>query len=322
MNLEKKFKSKEKLVVAVSGGPDSMCLLHNLLKIQKKLSLTLIVAHVNYQLRGEDSNLDQELVENFCKQCNLTCFVKKVNDLTLKDSNLEEKLRKMRYDFFEEIRKKQNVDKIVLAHNEDDQAETVLMRILRGAGLRGLGGMKAKSKKQKAKLMRPFLDVSREEVLDYCKKNKVLYRIDQSNYDKKFFRNQVRHEVLPFLEKYNPEVGSNLLRLGETAGRDYDFIQETAQEKMSDVRCQMSDRQEMILDYKKWLKLEPAMQYEVLRQAINEIRGNLTGIKMVHLDEVVTMLNKNIGNKHKILPGGLKIELRDGRIKLQVSSNK
>jgi len=306
---EKLFKNGDKIIVAVSGGPDSMCLLHNLLKLQKKLNLVLIVAHVNYKLRGKDSDMDQKLVQDFCRQSNLACFVKKVNDITLSDSNLEAKLREIRYGFFEEVRKKQNADKIVLAHNQDDQIETILMRILRGTGLKGLRGIL----KKRDKIMRPLLNVSRQEILDYCKENKVEFHVDQSNYDKRFFRNQVRHQILPFLEKYSPDLRLNLKRLGKLAQRDYDFIQKSAQKELKKLILE-DTKSGLVLGYKKWLKLDPALQYETLRQAVLKIRGNLTGIKLVHWEEVISVLRKGVGNKRKILPGGLKIELLNGKI--------
>lgn len=309
MNIERFFQPKKKVIVAVSGGPDSMCLLHNLLKLQKKLGLVLIIAHVNYKLRGKDSEADQKLVENFAKQHNLTCKVKEVKDFSLNTPSLEAKLRKIRYDFFEEVRKEQNIDKIVLAHNQDDQIETILMRILRGTGLRGLRGML----KERNRIVRPLLDVSRKEVLDYCKENKVEFRVDQSNYDKRFFRNQVRHQILPFLEKYSPDLRLNLKRLGKLAQRDYDFIQKSAQKELKKLILE-DTKSGLVLGYKKWLKLDPALQYETLRQAALKIRGNLTGIKLVHWEEVISVLRKGVGNKRKILPGGLKIKLLNGKI--------
>jgi len=311
MNIERFFQPKKKVIVAVSGGPDSMCLLHNLLKLQKKLNLVLIVAHVNYKLRGKDSDADQKLVENFAKQHNLACKVKEVKGFSLSDSNLEAKLRKIRYDFFEEARKKYKADKVVLAHTLNDQVETVLMRILRGAGLRGLRGML----KERGKIVRPLLDFNRQEILDYCKENKVEFHVDRSNYDKKFFRNQVRHQILPFLEKYSPDLRLNLKRLGKLTQRDYDFIQKSAQKGLKKLTLE-DTKSGLVLDYKKWLKLDPALQYEVLRQAVLRIRGNLTGIKLIHWEEVISVLRKGVGNKQKALPGGLKIGLRSGKIRI------
>ncbi|TES95304.1 tRNA lysidine(34) synthetase TilS, partial [Patescibacteria group bacterium] len=270
---------------------------------------------VNYKLRGKDSDADQKLVENFAKQHNLACKVKEVKGFSLSDSNLEAKLRKIRYDFFEEARKKYKADKVVLAHTLNDQVETVLMRILRGAGLRGLRGML----KERGKIVRPLLDFNRQEILDYCKENKVEFHVDRSNYDKKFFRNQVRHQILPFLEKYSPDLRLNLKRLGKLAQRDYDFIQKSAQKELKKLILE-DTKSDLVLDYKKWLKLDPALQYETLRQAVLKIRGNLTGIKLVHWEEVISVLRKGVGNKQKALPGGLKIELRSGRIKIVHSS--
>jgi len=296
------FEQGEKIVVAVSGGPDSMCLLDILRKRQPKL----IVAHVNYHLRGKDSLRDEKLVTNYCKQHNLTYKIKRIKGLSLRTAS-EERLRDLRYDFFQEILKKYHFNRVAIAHTLDDQVETVLMRILRGSGLRGLQGMLAK----REQIIRPLINYSRKDTLNYCKKHQVPYRIDRSNTNLKFFRNQVRLKVIPHLKKYSPDILTNLKRLSELSQRDYSFIEREAKEFPI-----KKSKKELILDYQKWLKLHPALKYEVLRQAILQIRGNLNRIKLVHLDQVVLMLNKGIGRKHKVLPNGLKIELLNAKIKL------
>ncbi len=306
VSIEEKFKQGEKIVVAISGGPDSMTLLDMLRKLQPKLNLKLIVAHVNYNLRGKDSLRDEKLVIDYCKQHNLTYKIKRIQGLSLHTVS-EEHLRDLRYHFFQEILKKYHFNRAAIAHTLDDQIETVLMRILRGSGLRGLRGILV----QREKFIRPLLDYSRKDTLSYCKKYKVPYRIDRSNTNLKFFRNQVRLKVIPYLKKYSPDILTNLKRLGKLSQRDYSFIEKEA--KKFPLK---KSKKELFLDYKEWLKLHPALKYEVLRQAILQIKGDLNRIKLIHLDQAVTMLDKGVGRKHKVLPGGLKIELLNAKIKL------
>ncbi len=309
-DIVKLFKPKEKIIIAASGGPDSMCLLDLLRKLQPRLKLQLIVAHVNYGLRGKASDHDEKLVIDYCKQHNLAYKIKRIKGLFPRTTS-EEHLRDLRYQFLRKILKKYHFNRVAIAHTLDDQVETVLMRILRGSGLRGLRGMLVR----REQIVRPLINYYRKDTLSYCKKYKVPYRIDCSNVNLKFFRNQVRLKVIPFLKKYSSDILTNLKRLGELSQRDYSFIEVEARKKLHNLKSR-TIRKGMVLDYQKWLKLHEALKYEVLRQAILEIKGDLNRIKLIHLDQVVTMLKRGIGRKHKVLPSGLKIELLNAKIKI------
>jgi len=205
---EKFLERGDKVIVGVSGGPDSIGLALALKKLQEKYQFDLELVHVNYHQRGEESRLDEKFVRDFAEENDLTL---KVIDYEEKPkNNLEERMRDFRYGEFEKIRKDLGYDKIAVAHHADDQAETFLMNLLRGAGLSGLSGMKFK----KDFLIRPFLGFSKEEILGFLKESDQKYRIDNTNLETDFTRNKIRLELVPFLEKkFDFRAGESLGRL-------------------------------------------------------------------------------------------------------------
>lgn len=204
LNTVKKYElwePKESFIVAVSGGPDSLCLLDLLYLLSKKYGFTLHVAHVNYRLRGVDSDLDEACVRERAAVYDLPITV--LHPKKTEANNLEEKLRILRFRFFEELRVQKNATRIALGHHQDDQAETFLLRLLRGSGMSGLSAMRPKSNS----LVRPLLHMTRADILRYVQERNIEYRTDQSNSDQKYLRNKVRHDLLPFLEKnYQPRI--------------------------------------------------------------------------------------------------------------------
>jgi len=211
---EKLWKKGDKIVLGVSGGPDSMCLLDIFLKLQKKYSLKLIVAHINYALRGKDSQKDETLVRKVCEtnQCKLVVFKPKKKF----EKNLEENLRKVRYDFFEKTRKKYGFDLIAVAHNADDQIETFFLNLFRGSGEKGLAGMKTRNER----IIRPLLFCFKKEILAYAKKEKIEFRLDKTNQENDFTRNKVRNLLIPYLEKkFNPNIKKVILRTVDNFSR-------------------------------------------------------------------------------------------------------
>lgn len=201
------WKKGDKIVLGVSGGPDSMCLLDIFLKLQKKYSLDLIIVHVNYDLRGNDSQKDEALVRKVCEtnQCKLVVLKPKKKF----EKNLEENLRKLRYAFLEKTRKKYGFDLIAVAHNADDQIETFFLNLLRGSGEKGLAGMKTRNEQ----IIRPLLFCFKKEILAYAKKRKVKFRLDKTNQENDFTRNKVRNLLIPYLEKkFNPNIKKVILR--------------------------------------------------------------------------------------------------------------
>ncbi len=193
---------KSRLLLAVSGGMDSMTLLHILAKEKDRYG-GFAVAHVNHQLRGDESNADEAFVRETCEKLGIECFVKQLltGDAAVANKRgIEETARDDRYQFFEEITTKHDFDLVITAHTKNDQAETLLMRLMRGAGTRGLAGIPRSRKLGEKLIVRPWLDVTREQIERHAKANDVEYRHDSTNSEKHFTRNRVRLELLPLME--------------------------------------------------------------------------------------------------------------------------
>ncbi|HLR36336.1 MAG TPA: tRNA lysidine(34) synthetase TilS, partial [Tissierellales bacterium] len=194
----------DQVVIGVSGGPDSMALLYILLDIKKVIPFNIYVAHVNHGVRGEAANKDEEFVRNICKDLNFPFYSIKVNMYEYaKDHNMtgEEAGRKLRYDFFKKVLKKHGRGKIAVAHNKNDQAETLIMRFMRGTGIDGLKGIPYK----RGNIIRPLLEINRDEIEAYIGENKIDTRLDKTNLEPIYNRNKIRLELMPYIEEnFNP----------------------------------------------------------------------------------------------------------------------
>lgn len=207
-------------IVGVSGGADSLCLLDILFVLSQKHHFTLHIAHVNYHLRDSDSDLDEALVKEAAEGYHLPCTVLSYRQKMKNVS--EEKLRDIRYAFFEKLRKKTGAKNIAVAHNQDDQAETLLLRLLRGAGLSGLAAMRPKNDH----IIRPLIEMSRADILSYLKARRIAYREDASNALPLYFRNRIRHTLIPFLEEnFQPQVRKLLAETALILGDDYALLE-------------------------------------------------------------------------------------------------
>lgn len=217
LNTIKEYKlieTGEKVVIGVSGGPDSMCLLNILNNLKKDLNIDIFVAHINHMIR-EEADSETEYVKEFCKKIDVECFVKKVNVIKISEESklgTEETGRRIRYDFFREIKKKTNSDKIATAHNLNDNAETVLMNIIRGSGSSGLKGIEP----IKNDLIRPIIKCKRDEIEDYCNTLKLNPKFDKSNEENIYTRNKIRNLLLPYLkENFNPNIIETINRMSD-----------------------------------------------------------------------------------------------------------
>lgn len=258
------WKRGDTILVAVSGGPDSLCLLDCLFCLSKKYEWSLHIAHVNYALRGVDSDADEALVRERAEFYTLplsTLHPKKLQ----KTNNLEARLRDIRYDFFEKTRRTLGFNSIAVAHNQDDQAETLLLRLIRGSGLRGLGAMRPKD----GVIIRPLLLTSRNEILEYLSEKQLPFRLDASNSDPAFTRNRVRHELLPFLESFNPNIRETLSNAALSLADDADLLALLLAPSLS----KESDSQRFSLDVDAFCVLHPALQRSILRH-IAEVSGH------------------------------------------------
>ena len=302
------WEKDSKIILGVSGGPDSVFLLDFFSKLKKKYNLELYIAHVNYSLRGKDSKRDELFVRELGKKYDV-----EVNVLRPKKSeyegNLENSLRKIRYDYFEKMRQKFGFDLIAVAHNQDDQAETVLMRIIRGSGLNGLSAMKAKS----GKIIRPILQISKADILAYNKQNKLEYRTDKSNSNTKFARNKIRHMLLPYLEKnFNPGIKKTLSEWSFVVADDYDFVDKNA-ERFAESICKNKCGH---FSAKKIMTLHPAMQRQVLRNIFLKLKNNVVDIENKQIEEMLKVIKSAKSKTQKAVIGGLNILKKGDKVEI------
>lgn len=301
VSLQSLWKRNSKVIVGVSGGPDSVCLLDVLVKIKEKSEMDLHVVHVNYGLRGKDSEKDQELVQELAQKNELGLSVLKVEKL--KKIN-EEKLRNIRYDFFEKVRMELNFDLIAVAHNQDDQVETFFLHLLRGTGLSGLSGMKFKNEK----IVRPLLDVSKKDILKYLRENKLKYRVDKTNKEDVFLRNKIRNKLIPYLEKdFNLNIRKTIFDATIVAGEDMSFISDFSKKIFSKNRnIKASEIQ----------KLHPAIQNRVILEKIKEVKGDLRNIESAHIEEILKIAKSAKSKNQNFSFQGLKIERKGDKLDL------
>lgn len=309
------WKEGDRIVVGVSGGPDSVCLLDILVKLSKRKRFKLLVVHINYGLRGTDSIKDEIFVRKLTQKYGLGLEVLNAKKESQKNST-ENFLRDIRYNFFEEIRKENSFDLIAVAHNQDDQAETILMRLIRGSGLLGLSGIRPKNNK----IIRPLLDISRAEIITYLKENKLKYRIDKTNKESKFLRNKIRNKLIPLLEKeYNPILKETLASATESIADDYNFIFQNTEKIFKKIIFNV-EKKVYYFDSKLFVKTHSALQKQVLRRIIFNLKENLFNIDSAHLDEIVKIIKSDKNKSQQMIFKGLKV-LKKGDI-IYISTEK
>ena len=314
------IEKEDKLVIGVSGGPDSMALLHILLTLQEKEqipSCTLLVAHVNHMLRKEAEE-ETAYVEEFCRLYQIPCFVKraKVEELAQKAKmGTEEMGRNIRYQFFEEVRQKEKAQKIVTAHHANDNAETVLMNILRGSGTAGLRGIEPIRKNEKnVVFVRPLLNCTKEEIYEYCEEKKLQPKIDKSNQENVYNRNKVRNILIPFLEKeWNPNIVATLNRLSELARQENQYLERQTQKAYEDMVLE-EGKDSIVLSLKKWNGQDFVIKSRVIRYTINRLLGTTKDIEKIHIEDIIKLCENNVGNKYLIPNKKVKVLVNKGKI--------
>lgn len=290
----------DKVLVGVSGGPDSLALLYLLNSLKNNLKLKLYIAHFDHMLR-KDSVKDARFVRKLSVELKIpfTDARVRVKKLAGKGS-LEEIARNARLNFLFRVAKKVKADKIALGHNLDDQAETVLMRILRGAGLYGLAGISPIRKINGFTVIRPLIATSRKEIEGFLRKNKIKPRLDTTNLENVYLRNKIRNQLLPLLEeKYNRNIKLILANMGETVASDYDYLSQAA------VRA--NKRLGKRLNLKRFLQLHPAIQRLILRLNIAKLSGNTRRIGFQHIKEIEDMIARRPLNSVVDLPKGVSV---------------
>ena len=280
----------ESIIVAVSGGADSVCLLKILYALREYLNIGLTVAHFNHGLRPKEDEKETEFVAKLAKKLNLALICDTSNNITkAHGSSIEEKAREMRYQFFQKAINENHAQKLALGHTMNDQAETVLMHFLRGTGLTGLSGIPPIRQNC---FIRPLIDITRDEIHTYLKQNDESFIIDSSNLETRYLRNKIRLELLPLLLDYQPKLVEHLGELAFLCRQETQFIDEEAT-KLLDIITFDSSKHSFDLSLTTFTTLSCSLQYRIIRQAIKKIKGNLRKIDRVHIKTIIDCANKD-----------------------------
>ncbi len=320
------------IVVAVSGGADSIALLAALRQLAPRQQWRLHVGHVNHQLRGAESDADAEFVAQTAARAGLPCTVRSIDVRRAQavHASPENTARRLRYRLLSEIARAIDARFIALAHHQDDQAETVLLHLLRGSGLGGLAGMRYASpllladqaatgctgesadsdgagarveSEPTLTLVRPLLDVARADIRAYCQRRRLAFREDRSNETTTPQRNWLRHAVLPLLETRYPQAARTLARAALTIEEDYQYLTEQAENWLQRNARRCPDG--MLLDHAAWRALPPALQSSVLRCAVAAIARHTQGLEHAHVVHARATLHEGRAGVASPLPGGL-----------------
>lgn len=308
----------DRIIVAVSGGPDSVCLLHVLFKLKEKYELTLFVAHVNHQLRGLHADEDMRFVREMSESLGLPFYAKVENVAKLASDmhmSLEQAGRYVRYNFFRELKGQLKADKIAVAHNKDDQAETVLLHFLRGTGTQGLTGMDPVS----GDIIRPLIEFSRKDIETYIKENGLKYRTDYTNYEINYTRNRIRLELIPYLrEHFNRKITDVIVQTADILREEDNYIQKDVEEVCKRI-CHMS-QDGVQINLKEFSELQLAIKRRLIKKAIQMVKGNDLNVEFKHINYIIDFVEHgNSGNRIDI-PGNLCVGLQYGKIKVFLSS--
>ena len=286
----------DQILVALSGGPDSVCLLHILYELKNKFNLTLGAIHINHMLRGKESDNDEKYIDKLCDELGINHYVKRINiECVAKAENvsLEVAGRNERYKAFEEIKTKYGYNKIAVAHNANDQAETILMRMMRGTGLEGLVGIKAV---REGGIIRPILCLNRSEIESYCAENHLMPRIDKSNMERIYSRNKVRLDILPYMkEHFNDDIVETLNRMVLLLQKDNEFIEEYSK-KCYNKYCKTKIN-ELIIKKELFKDEMDSIISRVIIMAFKNISNSHENFEMKHINQITSLSKNSTGKK-------------------------
>ncbi|HEC33239.1 MAG TPA: tRNA lysidine(34) synthetase TilS [Chloroflexi bacterium] len=320
------------VVVGVSGGPDSLCLLHLLIRLQEPYRLRLHVAHLHHGARGEEADADADFVADLARRWGLPATVAKRDVPAIAQAHklaFEEAARRIRYAFLAHVASEVGATKVAVAHNADDQAETVLMHFLRGAGLAGLRGMLPATPLSTYRLLksvsapplsptpptliRPLLGTSRTDIEQYCAEQGLEPRFDRSNLDITYFRNRLRHELLPLLATYNPNIHRRLLHTADVLAADYALLARLRDRVWEKVVVEETE-DIIAFDRASWQAQHLSLQRALIREATYRLRSHLRDVDFVHVENGVRVAQKGNTGAQATLPGGLALTVEYDRL--------
>jgi len=303
------LEKNDSVLVGLSGGPDSVTLLHALYSLKKEYSLNILLAHLDHKFRGEESRADRKFCEDLAKKYNLEIMWEEIDVPKIskeKGISPEEAARFERYGFFKRSAKERGIDKIAVGHTRDDQAETVLMRIIRGAGMKGLGGISPVKDMHGFKIIRPLIEISRKDVEAFISETGLKFRKDSSNEKAIFTRNKIRLELIPLLEKeFNSNIKEVLANMAENLKTEDEFLSKLAKRKFKSVS--KVRQEEILIDIKKFKKQPEAIRKRILRAALEEFKGDLRRLTYQHWKEMEDLINSRPVNSIVNLPAGISV---------------
>lgn len=261
----------------------------------------------------KEADEETKYVQEFCEKLGIECYIKKVDVISLSEKNkvgTEETGRKIRYEFFEEVRKKTNANKIATAHNSNDNAETVLMNLLRGTGTSGLKGIEA----LRNDLIRPIIECGRDEIESYCSRNKLDPRFDKSNKENIYTRNKIRNLLIPYIkENFNPNIIETINRLSVLAKEENEYLEDVVKDEYSKLLLKENE-DEIILNLKEFNLLKKVIKSRIILYTINNLLGNCQGIEKVNIEDIIKLCENNIGNKFLLPNKNIKILVKNKKI--------
>lgn len=273
------------LIAAISGGPDSMAMLDAVLELTRDWGVKIHVAHFNHMFRGEEAEEEATFVANTAKKMGLNCTVEALDvPLFLQETGLspEEGARSLRYNFLERVRDKVKGDYIMTAHHANDQAETLLLHLLRGTGTEGLAAISSRE----GNLIRPMLGVTKEEIIAYCQERDLEFRLDPSNNEEIYTRNKVRLNLIPHLKQFNPQIIHSLVKTADICRGENDFLNQITGDMMDKINIMVREKQ-VSVNYREIKKLHPALQRRLIRQVVDNFTGSQGYLSFDHTEEVL-----------------------------------
>ncbi|NLK00419.1 MAG: tRNA lysidine(34) synthetase TilS [Clostridia bacterium] len=299
------LQSGDRVILAVSGGPDSVVMAQILYLLKDDLGISLHIAHLNHRFRGKEAEEDARFVERLAQSLNLdyTSGSKNVPDfIDSRGLSAEEGARIVRYQFLNHVAKTVGAEKIALGHNANDQAETVMLHFLRGTGLRGLGGMKP----TRGKIIRPLLEIKRREIESYCEENRLEYRIDSTNREFIYRRNKIRHQLLPTLEGYNPRIIHTLNRMAEVVRAESDYLIRDTDKSFKKI-VSVKDEGLIEIGVHDFLSAHKALQRRLIRKCFARLTGSRKDLDFGHIERTRLLILKGGTGKRVDLPGNVSV---------------
>ena len=295
------------VLVALSGGPDSVALLHALVAIKSEFDLKLCAAHLNHKLRGKESDRDEEFAKDLASGLKVRFFSKRIdarNAAKKRKLSIEETARELRYRYLEKLADRVKADRIALGHQADDQAETFLMRLIRGAGSMGLSGIPPR----RGKIIRPLIQIRRAEIEEFLKANEFPCRLDSSNYLPDYLRNRIRLSLLPKIkEEFNPKIVETLNRTADIISLQQQYIQNTSEQLLESL-C-MTGRGNVTLDLRALGDLEKCLQREMVRLCVKRLKGDLKQLNFEPVDRALELVHQKKSGRRVQLVGTIWAEV-------------